>query len=155
MKKIKGLLDSIPLDKLPRAMREAVKSLRSKIDDFFRRSAPNSTPPEPPKVPKTGPEPPKVDKVRVGDVELPATTEMSVQDKLYRYLLDPEHPAGGIDTKDGGEGDQGHAQRRLPPGQAGGDDQPGEHDHGRGQGKEREPGGEGAGRFADDVGPHK
>ncbi|HEX8187129.1 MAG TPA: hypothetical protein VF586_02190 [Pyrinomonadaceae bacterium] len=100
MKKIKGLLDSVPLDKLPRAMREAVEGLKSKIDDFFRKSAPTPDGPlEPPKVPKTGPEPPKIDRVRVGDVDLPATTEMSVQDKLYRYLLDPEHAAGGPKAK--------------------------------------------------------
>ncbi|HEX8145842.1 MAG TPA: hypothetical protein VF591_01465 [Pyrinomonadaceae bacterium] len=101
MKKIKGLLDSIPLDRLPRPMREAVEKLKAKVDDFFGGPAPtpNTTPPTPPKAPKTGPEPPKVDRVRVGDVDLPATTEMSVQDKLYRYLLDPEHPAGGPKAK--------------------------------------------------------
>lgn len=96
MKKLKGLIDSIPLDNLPRPMREAIEKLKAKVDDFFGGSAPNSTPP---KAPKTGPEPPKVDKVKVGDVELPATSEMSVQDKLYRYLLDPEHPAGGPKAK--------------------------------------------------------
>lgn len=82
MKKIKGLLDSIPLDKLPRPMREAIEKLKAKVDDFFggTPNAPNSTPPNAPKTPNAGPEPPKVDKVRVGDVELPATTAMSVQD---------------------------------------------------------------------------
>ncbi|HWS52621.1 MAG TPA: hypothetical protein VN228_00730 [Pyrinomonadaceae bacterium] len=96
MQKIKGLLDRIPLDKLPGPMREAVERLKAKVDEFFGRPAPptGGTPPTPPRT-----EPPKIDKVRVGDVELPATTEMSVQDKLYRYLLDPDHPAGGPKAK--------------------------------------------------------
>lgn len=91
LQKIKGLLDSIPLDRLPGPMREAVERLKAKVDEFFGSSAPTPTPPRT--------EPPKIDKVRVGDVDLPATTEMSVQDKLYRYLLDPDHPAGGPKAK--------------------------------------------------------
>jgi hypothetical protein len=98
MQKIKGLLDRIPLDSLPGPMREAIEKLKAKVDEFFGGPAPTpgGTPPTPP---KTGPEPPKIDRVRVGDVELPATTEMSVQDKLYNYLLDPEHSVGGAKAK--------------------------------------------------------
>lgn len=101
MQKVKGLLDRIPLDSLPGPMREAVEKLKAKVDEFFGGPAPTpgGTPPARPTPPKTGPEPPKIDRVRVGDVDLPATTEMSVQDKLYNYLLDPEHPIGGPKAK--------------------------------------------------------
>ncbi|HEY0172495.1 MAG TPA: hypothetical protein VGB98_15845 [Pyrinomonadaceae bacterium] len=96
MQKIKGLLDRIPLDRLPGAMREAVEKLKAKVDEFFNGPAPTpggSTPTP------TRTEPPKIDKVKVGDVELPATTRMSVEDKLYNYLLDPDHPVGGPKAK--------------------------------------------------------
>lgn len=101
MQKIKGLLDRIPLDSLPGPMRDAIEKLKAKVDEFFGGPAPTpgGTPPVQPTPPKTGPEPPKIDKVRVGDVELPATTEMSVQDKLYNYLLDPGHAVGGPKAK--------------------------------------------------------
>ncbi len=39
--------------------------------------------------------PPLIQKVKVGHIELPATTEMSVKDKLYGYLLNPSHSEGG------------------------------------------------------------
>lgn len=43
--------------------------------------------------------PPLIRKVKVGDIELPATTELSIKDKLFNYLLNPDHSKGGPKAK--------------------------------------------------------
>jgi hypothetical protein len=62
---------------LPDWAKKPIESLKNKVDDFFKGN---------PKLPKGAPEPPKIRKVRVGKVDLPATTELSIKDKLYNYL---------------------------------------------------------------------
>ncbi len=84
-------MDKLPLDKLPNWAKEPIQSMKNKIDEFFGKGRiPSEV--EPPK-------PPEIKKVKVNGKDLPATTEMSVKDKLYRYLLDPEHPVGGSKAK--------------------------------------------------------
>ena len=91
LKGLKNALDNLPIHKLPDWAKKPIQSLKTKIDDFFSKGKiPNGI--EPPK-------PPEIKKVKVSGKDLPATTEMSVKDKLYRYLLDPEHPVGGSKAK--------------------------------------------------------
>ena len=91
LKGLKNALDKLPINKLPDWAKKPVESLKNKIDEFFSKGKiPSGV--EPPK-------PPEIKRVKVGNVELPATTEMSVQDKLYSYLLNPEHVDGGPKAK--------------------------------------------------------
>lgn len=91
LKGLKNALDNLPIHKLPDWAKKPIESLKSKIDDFFSKGkVPNGI--EPPK-------PPEIKKVKVGNIELPATTELSVKDKLYSYLLNPEHVDGGPKAK--------------------------------------------------------
>lgn len=89
LKGLKNALDKLPTHKLPNWAKEAVEKLKTKIDDFFSSG----------KIPNGGFEPPKINRVKVGKANLPATTEMSIKDKLYNYLLDPDHPKGGPKAK--------------------------------------------------------
>jgi predicted DNA-binding protein len=91
LSKLKGALDNLPVNKLPDWAKKPIESLKNKVDEFFSKGKILSGV-EPPK-------PPEIKKVKVNNVELPATTEMSVQNKLYTYLLNPEHAEGGPKAK--------------------------------------------------------
>ncbi len=98
LEKIKTALDNLPIEKLPQKAQDAVKAIKNKIDEFFSKGKiPNGV--EPPKPPKIRTEPPEIKRVKVGKANLPATTEMSIQDKLYNYLLDFNHSKGGPKAK--------------------------------------------------------
>lgn len=89
LKGLKNAIDKLPIHKLPNWIKEPIEALKTKIDDFFKS----------PKLPKGKFEPPEIKRVKVGKANLPATTEMSIKDKLYNYLLDPTHPKGGPKAK--------------------------------------------------------
>lgn len=98
LKGLKNALDRLPIHKLPNWAKEPIEALKSKIDDFFSKGKiPNNI--EPPKLPKIRTEAPKINKVIVDGIELPATTKESVQNKLWTYLLDFNHPKGGPKAK--------------------------------------------------------
>ena len=100
LKGLKNALDKLPLDKLPNWAKEPIQTLKNKIDEFFSRgtgNTPNGV--EPPKTPKPRTEPPQINKVDVDGVMLPATSRESVENKLWTYLLDPNHIQGGPKAK--------------------------------------------------------
>jgi hypothetical protein len=57
LEKLKGVLDALPLDKLPKPLREAVESMKKKVDDFFSAAKKlDKTEPSLPKDPNRLPE---------------------------------------------------------------------------------------------------
>lgn len=98
LKGLKAAIDKLPIDKLPNWAKEPIQSMKNKIDEYFGAGkTPNGV--EPPKTPKPRTEPPQVNKVEVDGVMLPATTKESVDNKLWTYLLDPNHIQGGPKAK--------------------------------------------------------